>query len=491
MNRIRTTALAFLALSGLSASALGAEWTDLLAGESLADHWEGYGQDAIPDAWSLEDGVLSLAGSGGDLVTREDFADFDLRFEWKIAPGGNSGVMYRVVETERPAYETGPEYQVFDPAGAGLSEMTGPAALYGLYPAPLDASKPAGEWNTGRIVSNSGVVEHWINGQRVVAATIGSPDWKRRVGGSKFAAWQGFAKSPSGRFALQDHGSEVAYRNLRVKRLDAPRVSGKPTRVLFVTQSEGFRHSTVTRKASDLSHTERVLQRLGIESGEFRVDCTQDVAKDFTPEQLAHYDVVAFYSTGKLPIPDETLTWFLDTWLAEQGHGVLGFHSAADTYKAYEPFWDMLGGTFDGHPWTKDTEVVLKVHDGDHPASRPWGPAGERVVLTDEIYQFKNWQPEKVRVLMSLDMQRTELKRPRHVPVLWVKPYGAGRVMHMSLGHREDVWENPTYQQSIRGGMSWLTGKAAGDATPNPEVSADEEKLAKKASAPGAASSGQ
>lgn len=479
----RSTALLTIAsLLFLASGSAAGEWIDLLGGDSLGEVWKGYGRDAVPESWTLEEGVLSLNGTGGDLVTRGEFGDFDFRFEWNIEAGGNSGVMYRVVETDGPAYETGPEYQVLDPDYPGVTELTGPGALYALYPAPSDTSKPAGEWNTGRIVSNDGVVEHWINGQRVVFARIGSEPWKQLVAGSKFAPWTGFAKNATGRFALQDHGSKVSYRNLRVKRLDvAPTASATPTRVLFVTQSAGFQHSTVTRKAMDLSHTERVLQRLGVESGEFRVDCTQDVANDFTPEQLAHYDVVAFYSTGKLPIPDDTLQWFLDTWLAEQGHAVLGFHSAADTYKDHEPYWDMIGGTFDGHPWTANTRVVLKVHDGSHPASHPWGESGTRVAFTDEIYQFSNWQPEKVRVLMSLDMERTNKKRPRHVPVLWVKPYGAGRVLHMSLGHREEVWENPTYQESILGGLRWLTGKAVGDATPNPEVSAQEEKLARAA----------
>ena len=133
-----------------------------------------------------------------------------------------------------------------------------------------------------------------------------------------------------------------------------------------------------------------------------------------------------FYTTGSLPIPLETREWFLNVWLKEQGHSFLGVHCAADTYHDYEPYWDMIGGTFNGHPWAANSRVVIKVHDGTHPASKPWGATDSRIPWQDEIYQFKNWQPEKVRVLMSLDMQQTELKKPYHVPVLWVKPYGAG-----------------------------------------------------------------
>ncbi len=252
-------------------------------------------------------------------------------------------------------------------------------------------------------------------------------------------------------------------------------------RVLMVTQSQGFMHSTVNRNGNPLSYAERVLKELGIRSGKFRVDCTQNVAADFKPELLENYDVVAFYTTGTLPIDPVNLKWFLETWLAEEGHGFLGIHPAADTYADNEPYWDMLGGTFDGHPWTSDSTVTIRVHDGEHPAAKPWGESDSTFVIQDEIYQFRHWQPEKVRVLMSLDMEQTELKKPRHVPILWVKPYGNGRVMHMSLGHREDVWDNPTYQESLIAGIGWLAGDLEGDATPNPELSAEQEELAKRA----------
>lgn len=259
----------------------------------------------------------------------------------------------------------------------------------------------------------------------------------------------------------------------------------EPVRILLVTQSGGFAHSTITRKDSQLSHTERIMTQLGIKSGLFRIDCTQDVENDFKPELIKNYDIVMFYTTGKmydenrrLPISEETMKWLLDTWLKDEGHGFLGVHAAADTFEDYEPYWDMIGGSFDGHPWTSNTTVTLKVHDQSHPAAAPWG---ESVTLKDEIYQFKNWQPEKVRVLMSLDMQNTQLKKPYHVPVLWVKDYGKGRAMHMSLGHREDVWENPAYQKSLLGGIRWLAGQVEADASPNPEVDKQENELAKQA----------
>jgi len=253
-------------------------------------------------------------------------------------------------------------------------------------------------------------------------------------------------------------------------------------RVLMVTQSQGFKHGAVSRPEGGLAPAERALTELGVESNLFRVDCTQDVARDFTKENLQNYDIVFFYTTGDLPIKPEDLDYFFKEWLVQKGHGVLGTHSAADTFHNYEPYWDMIGGTFDGHPWGSDSTVAITVHDQQHPASKPWG---EEFKIQDEIYKFRNWQPEKVRVLMSLNMVKTDLKEPQHVPVLWVKNYGDGKVMHMSLGHRDDVWTNPTYQQSLLGGIRWILNLEEGDATPNPELSAAQEEKAKADAAKG------
>jgi type 1 glutamine amidotransferase len=251
----------------------------------------------------------------------------------------------------------------------------------------------------------------------------------------------------------------------------------KNARILMVTQSAGFKHGSVTRKDAALSPAERAVTELGVSSGLFRVDCTQDVARDFTRERLANYDIVFFYTSGDLPIPQEVLEYFLNTWLKQRGHGFIGAHAATDTFHNYQPYWDMIGGTFNGHPWNQNSTVTITVHDRAHPASKPWG---EEFTIKDEIYQFKNWQPEKVRVLMSLNMAKTELKRPYHVPIAWVKNYGDGRVFYISLGHREEVWQNPTYRESLLGGIRWILGQEPGDATPNPEVSAAQEEKAKR-----------
>ena len=279
----------------------------------------------------------------------------------------------------------------------------------------------------------------------------------------------------------------------------------KPARILMVTQSKGFKHGSVSRKDDQLAPSEKVLTQLGISSNLFRVDCTQDCEKDFTIENLKNYDIVFFYTTGNLPIKEETLVYFYNDWLKQKGHGFIGAHSAADTYHNDQRYWDMIGGTFNGHPWGGGDTVTISVHDKNHPASKPWG---DEFTIKDEIYRFKNWQPEKVHVLMSLNMAKTadkidgnlrnDIKKltdmgkaedakklaeklgksTYHVPILWVKNYGDGKVMHMSLGHNEAVWENETYQTSLLGGIKWVLNLEPGDATPNPELSEAQEKKA-------------
>jgi type 1 glutamine amidotransferase len=261
----------------------------------------------------------------------------------------------------------------------------------------------------------------------------------------------------------------------------------KGARILMVTQSAGFKHGSVTRPKDApettqsnlqlLSPAERAMTELGVSSNLFRVDCTQDVAKDLSKERLGLYDIVFFYTTGDLPIEEGVRDYLFKQWVKQKGHGFIGTHSAADTYHNYEPYWEMLGGTFDGHPWGSDQTVTVTVHDTQNPVSRPWG---SEFTITDEIYKFKHWQPEKVRVLMSLNMAKTALKQPYHVPIAWVKEYGEGKVLHMSLGHREDVWTNPKYTESLLGGIQWILGIEKADATPNPQVSAAQEEKAKR-----------
>jgi hypothetical protein len=196
-------------------------FTPLLKGEK-EKIWVGYNKEAgWPEGWEIVDGVLHRTSGGGDLQTVEDFKDFDLRFGWKVSEGGNSGVMYRVSREQGPAYLTGPEYQVLDNAKHqdGKNPTTSSGSLYAMY-APQGAEvKPAGEWNSGRIVVRGNHVRHFLNGKKVVDAEIGSDDWNKKLAESKFASWPKFAKNDHGFIVIQDHGDEVWYRNVRIKKL--------------------------------------------------------------------------------------------------------------------------------------------------------------------------------------------------------------------------------------------------------------------------------
>lgn len=260
-------------------------------------------------------------------------------------------------------------------------------------------------------------------------------------------------------------------------------------RILMVTESDGYRHSSVTRHDNHLSTAERTLTDLGISSDLFRVDCTQDTAKDFTKAKLADYDIVFFYTTGMLKIPHDALDYFLNDWLKQRGHGFIGTHSASDTYHdlttkeehngvvtTHKPYLEMLGGEFQEHPWGNGSKVWIKVHDKNFPAMKPWG---DEFMIADEIYHFKNFEPDQVHVLMSMDMAKTAMKKPYHEPIAWCRNWGQGKVFYISLGHDESVWANPKYQACLLGAIKWELNLEPGDATPNPEYSKAQEEKAK------------
>jgi hypothetical protein len=205
--------------SGASAPG-GGEWRTLFDGRSLAA-WRGFKKASVPAGWQIVDGALTRVGEAGDLITRDEFRDFELELEWKVAEGGNSGIMYRVTENAEETYETGPEMQVLDDARHkdGQSRLTAAGSAYGLYPAPAGVVKPAGQWNAVRIVVRGNHVEHWLNGIKVVEYELGSPDWEAKVQASKFKQWPGYGRAASGHIALQDHGDRVAYRDIKVRTL--------------------------------------------------------------------------------------------------------------------------------------------------------------------------------------------------------------------------------------------------------------------------------
>jgi hypothetical protein len=201
-------------------------WKLLFDGRTT-DGWRGYRSKAMPDRWQVRDVALVLqhksGKTGGDIVTVDQFDNFELSLEWKIAPRGNSGIMYRVTEKEEAPYESGPEYQLLDNAGHedGKSPLTSAASCYALYAPSKDATRPVGEWNQTRIIVNGNHVEHWLNGVQVVTYELGSADWNKRVAASKFKSMPRFGKEPRGHIDLQDHGDDIAFRNIKIRPLKA------------------------------------------------------------------------------------------------------------------------------------------------------------------------------------------------------------------------------------------------------------------------------
>lgn len=196
---------------------------DPFTGKSLAA-WRTLSGGPVTAGWEAADGVVHLVPAprpaegrprvGHTIVTADEFGDFSLSFEWKIAAGGNSGLKYRVRRIGES--QLGCEYQILDDEGMGkpIAPRQRTASLYGLYePSPDAAPRPAGEWNTARIVVCGDHIEHWLNGRCVMTATAASAEWSRRVAESKFDQREGFGTNRCGRFMLTDHGSEVWFRN--------------------------------------------------------------------------------------------------------------------------------------------------------------------------------------------------------------------------------------------------------------------------------------
>ncbi|MGB0767960.1 MAG: 3-keto-disaccharide hydrolase [Phycisphaeraceae bacterium] len=202
------------------------DWQVLFDGTSL-DRFRAMADREIDKRWVIDDGTLHYTGGrwGGDLVTKQAFGDFDLRWEWKISSAGNSGVKYRVdpSKPEKKMYALGPEYQILDDDrhndGKHIKHRTG--CLYNLF-VTNDKKKvnPVGEWNTSRIVSRGDRVEHWLNGEMVLAYEFWSEPFNEAFAKSKYRNMDRFAKPNPGHIVFQEHRDKVWYRNIRIKELE-------------------------------------------------------------------------------------------------------------------------------------------------------------------------------------------------------------------------------------------------------------------------------
>jgi hypothetical protein len=194
-------------------------WKSLFDGMSLGA-WRGYKTDDVPTGWRIADGTLAKDAPVADIMTKEQFGDFELELEWKIGDAGNAGIFYRGTQEYDHIYWTAPEYQLLDDVkGAdNKTRLTCAGAAYALYPSPAGHLKPVGQWNATRIVARGAHVEHWLNGVKLLEYELWSPDWEAKVKASKFGEWANYGRAKRGYIALQgDHAGALAFRNIRIR----------------------------------------------------------------------------------------------------------------------------------------------------------------------------------------------------------------------------------------------------------------------------------
>lgn len=181
--------------------------------------WRGFKQSAMPAGWTVRDGALVRESGGGDIVTDEEFTDFELELDWKIAEGANSGILFHVTEDHDYVWQTGPEMQILDNDrhGDGRNPLTSAGSNYALHAPPTDVTRPVGLWNHARLVVKGAHVEHGLNGKKLLEYELWSPEWKALVAASKFASMPEYGLAKKGRIALQDHGDHVEFRNVKVR----------------------------------------------------------------------------------------------------------------------------------------------------------------------------------------------------------------------------------------------------------------------------------
>jgi len=195
-------------------------WRSLFDGKTL-DQWRSYSDTAVR-GWTVVNGVIEKGRGARDLMTKEQFANFELELEWKIGKAGNSGVFYRGTTEYDHIYWSAPEYQLEDDVNAddNKTAMNRSGADYALYPTIDGHVKPFDEWNSTRIVVNGNHVEHWLNGFKLLEYEFNSPDWKAKVKASKFNAWPNYGLAKKGYIAIQgDHPGTLSLRNIRIREL--------------------------------------------------------------------------------------------------------------------------------------------------------------------------------------------------------------------------------------------------------------------------------
>ena len=282
--------------------------------------------------------------------------------------------------------------------------------------------------------------------------------------------WQGLSHCPVKRMSLMKKIAAVA-----LMCACAVAVAQTPPRkhLLVLGEEKGYRHESV-------SHAMAVIEQLGEKSGlwdtTIRTD-TEPLTKkklEFNAKNLNDFDAILMFTGGDLEMDAQQRADFL-SFIHDDGKGLIGVHSAAITWVKWPEFVDMLGGDFDEHPW-KTFNAPIIVEDPGFPGMQQWP---HEFMLTDEIYQMKDFSRDKVRVLMRLDPCKLDLDNPRvhrkdhDFAVTWAKSYGKGRVYYSTLGHPKENWDDPRLQTMYTEAIKWAMGLESADITPQPAPAGD------------------
>jgi hypothetical protein len=397
--------------------------------------------------WTVEDGVLIGRNGPGHLFNKTIYSDLEMRAQVRVNTKGNSGFYFRTIPApaDPESWPTGYEAQVdqHDPKNS-----TG--CIYDRAWSK-DVSSPItrdNAWFDYRVRAVGDHIQTWINGRPMVDMHLADFD--------------------KGMIVLQSHhqGNEVQWRDIQVRDLASagqPAAAAKhAVRLFYCTHSAEFRHDV-------LPESRQVIQALGDTLDWLDVTTSDDIA-DLTPERLRETDAVIVFTTGMLPMGgmrDGLIEW------VNAGGALIGVHSATDTFKDFPPYVQMIGGTFDGHPWNE--EVTIAINDPAHPAMRPLlssskstNSAGQATfTIADEIYQFRNLNMD-MHVLMSLDRSNPKVEAERSYPLAWTREPGKGRVFYTALGHRPEVWHDPRFIDHLLAGIRWATDQHAAEPSATP-----------------------
>ncbi len=433
--------------------------------------------ESMREHWNVEDGVIVFDGKGRSLSTAKDYGDFEFYVDWKIKPKGDSGIYLRGT----------PQVQIWDPALRNI----GSGGLFNNKNHPSNplvlADNPVGEWNTFYIKMVGDRVTVKLNGKLVVDNVVLENYWDRNR-----------PIFSSGPIELQNHGNTLYFRNIYIKELvkagDAAKINEalpttarakpqKPRKVLAYTNAAGFVHSSIPYGA-------HAVEEMGDRTGAYETVISNNPAM-FDPENLGQFDAVVLVNTtgnwllprndvfkqlsqkqqeelkAREPYRQQSLIDFLSS-----GKGLAGFHSASDSQYQWSEFGKIIGGYFNHHPWHQQIRVHLE--EPGHPLLSAFG--GKDFEVADEIYQFKApYSRDKLRVLLTLDTKSVDANKgareDKDYAIAWIHTYGKGRVFYSSLGHREEIYWNPSVMQFYLDGIQYVLGDLQDiDAAPSAEA---------------------